>query len=483
MMTKKILSIILVLAMTGVILAGCGSSNTPPETAVETSNIDAATTAATEATEAPQPEAPREDVEIEVVASNPEYEAQEREAWSVYEKANPNVKIKLVSFNDENALQTRIAGGDPPAICTRIYGELDKTTYKNYVNLMEINYPYLDKLQIDPKAGFEKETGIKDYMPTLVTVGSWGRWAFLYHKDEMDKAGLNPRDTVKTMDDLDKFLVDLKGYVDKTPSIKYVWDTGWSGFIWGRSFMTAFAFAQGSDQNTINDLWSGKIAWDDMEKNPYVPVFKKIKEWYDKGYLPKEWWTRIWDTDFEAGFIAKKSIFTLHGPWLWDKVLAANSSAQITGFPIPANKDGNLVGHTLNMGSGSAIFEGIKAKKGYDEVVKAFIWFNSPEAVKMRCEILGLTSAMDLGEFKLNLSSKLYTEVQGPMFEGKWGNIKWYDGPLDFDSVILNKVEGRPEVMIDDTNAAVWGKYLSGKMTLEDMMKTFKARWTEKYKF
>lgn len=470
-MGKKVIRVmyfILVLAMIGVLLGGCGGTNKPVDTTAGTSKAA---------------DAPKENIVLEVVASNPEYESQEREAWSVYEKANPNVKINLVSFNDENALQTRIAGGDPPAICTRIYGGLNATNYTNYVNLTEINYPYLDKLQIDPMAAFEQETGVKDYIPALVTVGSWGRWAFLYYTDEMDKAGLNPGETVKTIDDLDKFLSDLKAYVDKTPSIKYVWDTGWSSYIWGRCFMDSFAFSFGADVDTVNDLWSGKIAWDDMAKNPYVPVFKKMKEWYDKGYMPKEWWTRVWDADFEAGFIAKQSIFTLHGPWLWDKVLAADSAAKISGFPIPANKDGITIGHTLDMSSGSAIFEGIKSKKGYDEVVKAFIWFNSPEAVKMRCEILGLESALDLGDLELNLSSRLYKEVLKPITEGKWGNYKWYDGSLNVSYVSQNMVEGRPEVIMDDTNAILVGNYLSGQITLEEVMKTFKERWEVKYKF
>lgn len=111
----------------------------------------------------------------------------------------------------------------------------------------------------------------------------------------------------------------------------------------------------GADPKDLDDLYLGKIAWTDLDKNPMVPFFEKIKEYYQNGYLPKNWYGRDWENEFEASFINRKSILTLHGPWIWNKVLAADPSADLGGVPFPAGKDGKLAAYPVTTLQGSAI--------------------------------------------------------------------------------------------------------------------------------
>ena len=50
----------------------------------------------------------------------------------------------------------------------------------------------------------------------------------------------------------------------------------------------------GASKQDVRDLYTGKIKWTDLDNNPYVPFFAFLKEIYDAGYLPENWWTREW---------------------------------------------------------------------------------------------------------------------------------------------------------------------------------------------
>ncbi len=67
------------------------------------------------------------------------------------------------------------------------------------------------------------------------------------------------------------------------------------------------------------------------EDSPYRHAYEFFKEANDEGWMPPSMWTRQWEGDMEASYIAGKSVMMMHGPWVWDKALAAGSDFAING--------------------------------------------------------------------------------------------------------------------------------------------------------
>lgn len=483
-MVKKALFTFVALSMILMSLIGCTTTSAPTTAPTAEPATAAATVAATVApTETVAPTQAAAPVEISVVASQPEYMAQEQAIWKVYTDKNPNVTIKMTSVNEDTAaaFNAQVAAGNAPDIQSFVGSSVTKDNYKTYTNLLNIGYPDFDKFSYDVKTSWSTSTGVADYLPVLAVTGG-PTFSFIYYSDMMDKTGLKPRDTIRSMADLDKFLADLKVYCDAN-SIPYVLDTGWHAWCWFDASFDMWAFACGANNQQIGDLWNGKVKWTDLQKNPYVPVFQKLKDYYDKGYLPKSWWTRNWESDFEASFVAKQAILCYHGPWLWTKVLAADPNAQLAGFPLPANQDKVIRNMNVEVGKGSAMFTSNESKPNHAEVVKAFIWWNSAEAIKMRCEAFGDTPAFDLQSVGgADIKGGQYQTVIKPIFDGFYGQGVKFDGalyPMSLVSKYMNK--NAPEVMGVDETAPTVGKYFDGTITIDQLMQYYQQRFDTSY--
>lgn len=423
-----------------------------------------------------------QEVTLEMVIGNPEEESMTRQVWDLYEEENPNVKIKLVSVNEEQrtAFQARIAGGDVPAFHEDQFPRPTKENYTLYVDLQTIDYPYWDLITSYDNQIW-KDALEADYVPGLIWKG--GRYfSFIFHRDMMEAAGLDPRESVRTWEDLEIFLEQLKVYVDATEGVDYVWDIGWHAWAVGKMIIPQLANGFGGDLEQQEALFRGEIDWMNQELNPFVPAFKKLKEWTEKGYLPAEWWTREWESEFEAGFIGKKSLLCYHGPWIWNKVEAADASADLSGFPLPT-VNGKVVGLPIEL-QGSGIYAANQEKPYYDEVVKAFIWYHSPEILKLRYENLGMYSTFDLSSVGgIELTNSQAVEVALPLQKGYFGDLTMDFGFPVADRVAAYKVEGKPNVLDDNQVAYILGDYISGKTTLEQLLAAFKQRWEEAYQF
>ncbi len=475
---KRLLALLITLTMAVSILAGCSKSadNTTVQTTDQTTDqttVESTDSAATEA----------KPVTLEVVASQPEYLAQEQEIWNLYMEQNPNVTIELTSVNEDTsaAFNTQVASGDAPDI--QCYVGVLKDSYQTYQNLADIDYPYWDLIQYDAKNVYSESNGTEEgYVPALYPF-SGVTFSFIYHKDEMDKAGLSPRDSVRTMADLDAFLADLKTYVDSQDEIKYTLDMGWHSWCIFVQEIDELAVAMGTNQEVLKDLWiNKKIQWTDVENNPYVPAFKKLKEWYDLGYLPEKWWTRNWESDFEAGFTAKSSILAFHGPWLWTKVETADPNVTLSGFPMPANADGIIQNGAVEPGKGSVLFACNKDGEKQAEAVKAFIWWNSPEVIKMRAEAFGSVPLMDLSSVgQPEIASSQYNEVIAPIQQGFFGDVT-FDSSL-WASTLVGKYKNKDaaDVMAADDMAVNFGDYFEGKITLEALLQILQDRYDLAY--
>ncbi len=422
---------------------------------------------------------------IEYLTTTPEYTLQYKNIWEKYTQIHPEVEIDVIGWTEgeDSMYEARIAAGDPPHIFDFDSSlPLSKDRYNFCENLLSINYPYWDLLKYDGRKSFENVWGVKDYAPCINALAPM-RYSFCYYEDEMEKAGLNPRKTVRTMEDLTAFLKDLKKYVKGTNSrIQFVLDTGWHSYMWSKPILYGFTEALCGRQSQI-DVWSGKISWDDTQNNPYYKTLEYFKMLYDEGILPEKWWLRQWEPDFESGFIARKGILTYHGSWIWDKVKFKDPDARLAGFTLPAYNDEMVLSETDSGDYGTAIFNAHKNEAIYPEIIKAFIWFNSPPIVKLRCEAVGSEANMNIGiENKPSLNSAFYQNVCKPFGEGFFGKAKW-DTRLWGNQLISSlKIAGKPEVIDNDSMSVVWGDLMEGRISTEGFLKVCKERWEDAYK-
>ena len=130
-MKKKVVSVILAVAMTASLLAGCGTNNgnsAAGEESTETEGTESTEETAEESTE--ETAASGEDVTLEFLSCKIEDapKAAFDEIIANFEAANPGVKIEVQSMNSDNlktTLRSRAASGDMPDIVTWMK-EIDK---------------------------------------------------------------------------------------------------------------------------------------------------------------------------------------------------------------------------------------------------------------------------------------------------------------------------------------------------------------------
>ncbi len=427
-----------------------------------------------------QKEAVTEKVEFEFIALQPEYENAQREIVAQYMRDNPHVTITTISYNEDQThlLKARVAAGDPPA-CGAGSPFIDKETYMDYVDLNTIDYPYWDLMTFDVAALWQKLLGFKGYIPALRILRGPVYWSMVYHKDITDAAGVD-MSNINTWAEFESAMASLKEYAEGSDSINYVFDFG-GGAPWSIALLlNGLAFSLSDGSKDFIKPYLGETSFTDAD-GPYARALSKMKELYDTSYLPKEFWTRAWDTDYEASFIAKKSIIAYHGPWLWDKVMDADPGAQLSGFPLPANGSSNYWINPGWLNTGSVIFKAWEDKPEYPEIVKFFIWYQSPEIVKRRAELLSSVPYMDMSSAGgVDLAGGQYAEIIQPVLSGKYpgsfvnivapaGEVKVFKEPAAAD--VISGVD----IMI------VYKDYLTGEISLEDVLKTWQDRWEIAY--
>jgi len=420
---------------------------------------------------------------LEVRASQPEYMAKERQIWDVFEQQNSDIKINLFSINESEdaAFQARLAAGNPPGFSSMAYAQSVKQG-ETMVDLKTVDFKWWDKFAYDIKNAWKKRYGV-DKVP-IMQWSSGPLASFIYYKDEMAKAGLDPS-TIRTMADLDAFLAKLKQYVGTRSDLKYVIATGWHVWCWPYQFLHHFITAfDPAAQSKAADLYTGKAKWTDLAKNPYVPAFRKLKEWYDKGYFPKEFWTLAWEDDFEAAFIGRKAILTFHGPWLWDKVEAADPSAQLAGFPLPPNSAGKIQAFPPDVSQGPGIYKDVQKNPAvFKAAVRALNFMFSPQSVKMLAESLGSVPAYDLSSVGgLNLRTPQYLTVIKPVMDGKFGKASWDNTGFGPDAGGRFYIEGRPSPAFSDPLQPIWGDYFSGKINMAGLMAAYQKMFDNAFK-
>jgi len=395
------------LTAAGAALAGCTQppAGTPVKT--EASEPTEAATEASEPTEAPTEEAPPVDeFVLEFLTDLPEYASKYQQIWDLYLAENPHVTLEIVTVTEgaaAEALQAKRAGGWFPSIDMREPegGETaDQHNYQEMVNLLETDFPWFDRWTYDVKTAWANKFGVEGYLPVINHAQAWDA-GWVYHKDLVDEAGVNPRD-VKTWEDLETLLEKGTAWANSTDEVDFFMDRGMGSWVLTQgAFYFSYAYQQGHPDLMREAIMSGNLSGPDSPVRPGIETYVR---WYEKGILPKEWWLREWEADMEASYVAKKSVFLYHGPWIWDKAVAADPSIQQEGIPeTPPAADGGPenwihMRGTPEIDSGHSLDKRVLDMPEYPEIQKAFNWWFSPLIVKLRCEAEGFEPAYKTDE-------------------------------------------------------------------------------------
>jgi hypothetical protein len=156
----------------------------------------------------------------------------EQQTSDIHTKDHPNVSIKPIAIADSElpAHNARIAAGTASDIMTlKIDNQrLNTSANENFVNWLEVDCKYWDRCVRDIRNQFNEDYALEEqYIPVLNPCMAW-YMTFVYHGVDMGKDGVNPRETVRTCDDLDSFLAMLKQYVDtkKEPKAQGLFSVG-----------------------------------------------------------------------------------------------------------------------------------------------------------------------------------------------------------------------------------------------------------------
>jgi len=474
-----------VLTAAGLIAAGCGVAS-QPAAKEEAAVAPTATPLPVEPTPTPTPLAARE-VTLDFVINIPEYENPYRQLLEIFEATNPGIKVNLTSFSEdtETAYLAKVAGGYLPAmeiIPDNSGRNINKDNYSEWVNLGEIDFPYFDRWLYDVANEWSNSYGLPG--PRSLDPFQGIVVSFIYHKDLMDQLGWDPQREVKTQADLARLLDDLNKFVEEDPNLEFGWDRAWiNGFMYIRYMnLVPSAFSDGSRERQF-DCWMGKAKFNAPD-SPYRHTFEYSKEALAKGWNSTGWWNREWEADQESTFAAKKSVMVMHGPWMWDKALAANPDLELLGFPFPSVDGQETVLHmeAPATSTGCAIRAGNEKTDYWDQTKAFFFWWHSPEIIKARAEIEGRALMYRLDE-PLKLNAPQWNGLLQYVGQDFFANVKIDSGPWGEQAAAPYQIAGSPGPWdrgagsYNDTFIAA----ITGELPIQEALDIAQANWDKSY--
>ena len=465
------------LTAAGLVAAGCAA---PPAT-----EAPAATEAAAP-TEAPVAPA-AEEVTLDVM-SLAEYEGPYREIWNVFEAGHEGIKINVFSINEDTAAahEAKVAGGYLPAIelTQEMQIFFDKNNYEMAVDLSEIDFPWWDRFTFDAKNGWSDLFDLPGPRSLDLFQGFVFTWQ--YNADLMDEAGLDPQRDVKTWDDMEKWMEEGTKWVATKDGVEWFWNQSWHNWgFWHFMGVWPLAWKDGSRERQVDCfLGNAKFNGDDSP-------FRHSYEWYqkanDNGWIPPSFWTRQWEGDMEASYIAGKSVMMMHGPWVWDKALAAGSTFTQDGLPSTPPADGGpWLQYSLppNMDNQWFMRAGVDKLPEWEQIKVAWNWFFSPDAVPIRSQAEGRVPMYKLDE---------PLDLKGPQFQavlkeigtegGKWADVEFEAGLTGTVAASPYRKKGSVGVWDWEANGnnEVFADLLSGKITVQQALDIAQRNWDESY--
>jgi ABC-type glycerol-3-phosphate transport system substrate-binding protein len=445
-----------------------------------------ATTQAPQAPAATPP--PAKEVTLDVMAPYSEYEGPYREIWNVFEQQNPGIKINLFSINEDTAAayEAKVAGGYLPAMenSDNLAVKADKTGYQNFIDLATIDFPYFDRWTYDVKNAWTSIYGLPGPRTLDIFQGFIFTWA--YHSDLMEKAGLDPYKDVKTLDDLKKWLEAGTAWAKTQKDVDRFWNLSWHNGAFGNIIqdMISLAHPDGQRQNQ-RDCYLGKKKFNDPD-SPYRHVFEFFKEATDKGWVQENWWTLPWEGDMEAGYVSGRSVMVMHGPWIWDKALAANPAIQQKGYPLTPPADGQKTWVQGAMppavDKGFFIRAGNEKQPYWEQVKTAFFWFHSPEVVPVRAQTEGRAVVYKLDK-PLDLKGPQWQGVLKDIGSDVFPNSQFEDSLTGAMLAAPYLKKGAKGVWDWESNGnnQVYADVMTGKITIQQALDMAQKNWEESY--
>jgi ABC-type glycerol-3-phosphate transport system substrate-binding protein len=463
----------------GLAVPACGSPTTPePQKA----------TAVVEST--PAGGAASEQVVLDVGVPQPEFYDALRKIWDKFEEQHPNTKINLFEVNEDQfaAYQAKIANGYVPAIehtWSAAFEGINQYNYQNFVNIGEIDFPWFDRWEYDVEhawADLYKQPG-----PRALDIFQGFIVTWMYHTDVMERSGLDPRRDVKTWDDLKKFLDEGTAWAKSDPDVDYFWDLAYHNFVLYVFYMDLIpmAFPDGG-RDRQRDCWLGKAKFNDTD-SPYRHSFEFFKEAQQKGWTPDGWWTRSWEKDMEASYMAKRSTMMLHGHWPWQKMLAVDPNAQQIGFPSTPPATGQdtwrqWVGQ-VQINWGYTMRDKVQELPEWKQIKEAFFWWHSPEAVAMQAQAEGRPIVYKLDE-PLDLTAPQWMGVLKDIApDGLWPDVEFSTGLTGETAAAPYLKEGATGVWdwANDGFYSIWRDFMTDKLTVQEALDVVQKRWEDSY--
>ncbi|MBW7882637.1 MAG: carbohydrate ABC transporter substrate-binding protein [Caldilineaceae bacterium] len=426
------------------------------------------------------------EIVLEVVADTPEYQNQHQQIADLFSEVHPGARVNWITHSEDGqaAYVAKVAGGYLPAMETCWASGntfvLNNDTYEVAVDLSTIDYPYWDQFLWDIKNTWPSmygQTGPRCIDPFLGVVMTWQ-----FHRDLLDVAGLNPIGNVKTWDDLKTWLDEGTKWANAADSpVDRFYDQGWLNpwFGWHLQYDTMpLAFPEGQREHQLA-IWKGEKKFN-AEDSPYRRYLEFYVEAYEKGWLPESFWTRTWEADMESSFAAKKSAVMLHGPWTFDKTMAIDPTAQMDAFPATPPAEGQAQWMQLQsdpgIDTGSQAFfirAGNEKKPEWETIREFFVWWNSPDIVRLRSEALGFMPGMKLDPpagLKGGQWDAITSQIDVP--GGKFENVKWERSVSGETQMNPKRKGGSPGVWDKESGniAKNWADMMTKQISVQDYL-------------
>ncbi len=473
-------------AAAGATLAACSTSEEPLDP----------TKAPAAATEAPAPTSPPAAAEKVVldVMSLAEYEGPYREIWNVFNAGHEGIEVSVFSINEDTAAahEAKVAGGYLPAIelTQEMQIFFDKNNYEMAVNLGELDFPWWDRWQFDVKNQWADLHGLPGPRSLDAFQGYVITWQ--YNSQLMEQSGLDPHNDIKTWADLEKWLGEGADWAAKTDGVDWFYNQAWHNWVFGNGYgdLMPLAFSDGQPDRQ-RDCYLGKAKFNAPD-SPYRHYYEFFIKANEQGWMPPSMWTNVWEGDMEASYIAGKSVMMLHGPWVWDKALAAGSDFAVNGMQEgmpatpPAEGQGTWIQGAMppNIDNQWFIRTGNEDTAHWPQTQVAWNWFWSPEVIPMKAQAEGRWPLYDLDEA---------LDLQGPQFQkvlkeigtegGKWADAKWEQGMNGNLAASPFRKKGSKGVWDWESNGnnETMADLLQGKITVQDALDQAQANWEASY--
>ncbi|NDJ76490.1 MAG: carbohydrate ABC transporter substrate-binding protein [Chloroflexi bacterium] len=433
----------------------------------------------------------RQQTVLQVGSTNPEYENAERQIWNIFEQEYPDIKIELFSTNEDQApaFAARLAGGDLPAFFP-IYHlggstRVTRDNYQNFVDLSTTDFPWFDRWTYDVQNAWSDLYGL-DSGPRSLDPYQGFIFTWMYHRDLMeDELGLSPRE-VNTWDDFLALLAAGTEAVAANDDIDQFWGQAWHNWAIGGNYVDIIpmAFADGQRSAQRAAFENGTINAPD---SPFRHFFEFFKTAYDNQWLPENFWTLEWEADMEVPYIAKKVVMMLHGPWPWDKMLAADPSADQAGIPATPPVEGQEVWKQfmgpLGIDNGFVIPAGNQDSPDWEAIQTAFAWWFSPLVVKLRAELEGRGVMYETDE-PLELLGPQYLGVLQELEPGGvYESVQLESGLTGAEAVARYRREGSSGVWDWEAGGLnpIVADVMTGDMSVQQALDWAQENWEASY--